>query len=54
MMKELEGYFESKVEIPLIRHDKKQRIVTLINEESLLLAKFLRGEVETWIPRVAY
>jgi len=32
MMRELNGYFESKVDIPLIRHGKRQRIETLINE----------------------
>ena len=52
MMKELEGYFESKVEISLIRHGNKQRIETLINEEALLLTKYLKGETQTWIPRV--
>jgi hypothetical protein len=31
MMNELERYFESKVEIPRIRHRKKQRHETLIN-----------------------
>jgi CRISPR-associated protein Cas1 len=50
MMKVLEGFFESKVKIPLIRHGKRQRIETLINEEALLLARYLRGELETWIP----
>ena len=53
MMKELEGFFESKVDIPRIRHGKRQRIETLINEEALLLAKYLRDEIITWIPRVA-
>ena len=53
MMKELERYFESKVEIPPIRHGKRQRIETLITEESLLLAKFLRDEREIWSPRIA-
>jgi hypothetical protein len=52
-MRELVRYFESKVEIPLIRHGKKQKIETLINEEALLLAKFLRNEMKTWIPRIA-
>ena len=52
MMKELNGYFESKVEIPLIRHGGRQRIETLINEEALLFAKFLRDESKTWVPRV--
>jgi hypothetical protein len=27
-------------------------VETLINEETLLLAKYLRGENDTWIPRV--
>jgi CRISPR-associated protein Cas1 len=53
MMKELEGFFESKVEIPLIRHGKKQRLETLLNEEALLLEKYLRGEKKSWVPRVA-
>ena len=53
MMKELNGYFESKVKIPLIRYGKRQRIETLINEEALLLAKFLRDEKKSWIPRIA-
>ena len=51
-MKELGKYFESKVEVPLIRHGKKQRIGTMIKEESLLLAKYLRDEKKTWIPRL--
>jgi hypothetical protein len=52
MMKELESFFESKVEIPLIRHGKSQKIETLINEEVLLLAKYLRDEKKEWIPRI--
>lgn len=52
MINELEKFFESRVEIPLIRHGKKQRIETLINEETLLLAKYLRDERKTWIPRI--
>ena len=39
MMKELAGFFESKVEIPLIRHGKRQKLETLINEEALILAQ---------------
>lgn len=34
IMNELEGLFESKVEISLIRHGMKQQIETLINEEA--------------------
>jgi hypothetical protein len=54
MIKELEGFFESKVEVHLIRHGDRQRIETLINEEALLLAKYLRNERQKWIPRVSY
>ena len=52
MMKELQEHFESMVEIHLIRHGKRQRIETLINEEALLLGKFLRDESNTWFPRI--
>jgi hypothetical protein len=30
---------------------KRQEIETLINEEALLLAQYLRNEKENWIPR---
>ena len=53
MMKELSGYFESKADIPLIRHGNKQKVETLINEETLLLEKYLRDERKTWIPRIS-
>jgi hypothetical protein len=48
----LNGLFESWVDIPRIRHGSRQTLETLINEESLLLAKYLRGEIKTWIPRL--
>jgi hypothetical protein len=44
---------ESIIEIPLIRHGKRQRLETLINEEALLLAKYFRDEIDYWIPRMA-
>ncbi len=44
--------FNRKVEIPRIKVGKKQTIVTLINEEILLFAKFLRNERKDWIPRL--
>jgi hypothetical protein len=37
----------------LTRIGKRQTIETLINEEALLLAKFLKDEWKTWIPRIA-
>ena len=53
MMRELQDYFNTKIEIPLIRHGKRQRIETLINEEALLLAKYIRNEKNGWSPRIA-
>jgi len=49
---ELNDYFEATVEIPRIKVGKRQTFETLINEEAFLLAKYLRGEREEWIPRV--
>jgi len=53
MMSELHDYFETKIEIPLIRHGKRQRLDTLINEEALLLAKYGREESDAWTPRIS-
>jgi len=49
----LNSYFESKAQIPRIKHGNRQTLETLINEEALLFAKFLRHERETWTPRIA-
>jgi len=51
-MKKLTKYVESKVEVPRIRVRKRQTIETLINEEALLFAKYLRIEKEIWNPRI--
>ena len=53
LLKKLDNYFTSKLEIPRIRVGKKQEIETLINEEALLFSKYLRNERKTWIPRIA-
>jgi len=34
-----------------MRVSERQTIETLINEEALLFAKYLRDEIKTWIPR---
>ncbi len=52
LMQALNKIFEYEVEIPRIRHGKKQTFDTLINEEALLLAKFLRNERKDWNPRL--
>ena len=51
-MKRLNAYFGAKVEVPRMRMGERQEIETLINEEALLFAKYLRGEKPTWIPRI--
>jgi CRISPR-associated protein Cas1 len=52
LVRSLNEYFESKVEIRRIRMGKKQEIETLIHEEALLLAMYLRNERKEWTPRV--
>jgi CRISPR-associated protein Cas1 len=52
LMKGFYAYLEGKVELPRIRHGSRQTLETLINEEALLLAKYLRNEKTTWVPRI--
>jgi CRISPR-associated protein Cas1 len=52
-VKGLNGYFTSIVEVPRKRRGKKQKIETLINEEALSFARYLREEIPTWNPRTA-
>jgi len=52
LMRRLNQLFESEIQIPRIRHGKKQTFDTLISEEALLLAKFLRNERKEWNPRL--
>jgi hypothetical protein len=49
----LNDYFERYVEIPRMKVGQKQTVETLINEETLLFAKYLRNEKKEWIPRIA-
>jgi hypothetical protein len=46
-------YFQSEIKMPRVRMGEQQEIETLINEEALLFAKYLRNEIEKWIPRIA-
>jgi hypothetical protein len=52
ILQELNRFFESRVEGKRIRNGEHQTIETLINEEVLLFAKYLRNERNTWIPRI--
>jgi hypothetical protein len=47
----LNKFFQRKIDIPRIKHGQKQTIETLINEEALLFAKYLRGQRKIWFPR---
>lgn len=48
----LNRLFQTKIGIPRIRHGERQTLETLISEEAYLLAKYLRGEVDDWKPRL--
>jgi CRISPR-associated protein Cas1 len=49
----LNDYFETVVEIPRIKIGERQTIETLINEEALLFAEYLRSEKKDWQPRIS-
>ena len=51
LMTMLEVNLKSTVELPRIKVGKKQSIGTLINEEALLFAKYVRNEKGNWNPR---
>jgi hypothetical protein len=51
-LKEIGSYLTTKVEVPRIRFGKRQEIETLLDEEALRLAKYLRDEIKNWAPRV--
>jgi CRISPR-associated protein Cas1 len=53
-LKKLNLYFKSKVEVPRVKVGKRQEIESLISEEALLLAKYVREETEEWIPRIPH
>jgi CRISPR/Cas system-associated endonuclease Cas1 len=52
LMKHLNAFFEVIVGVPRIRIGGRQTLATLINEEALLFAKYLRNEKKNWIPRI--
>ena len=50
---DLNLFFQTKVRLPRMRMGCQQEIETLISEEALLFAQYLRNEKQTWIPRIA-
>ncbi|MEM2111438.1 MAG: CRISPR-associated endonuclease Cas1 [Candidatus Bathyarchaeia archaeon] len=49
----LNDYFKQTVKVPRMKRGNNQELETLINEEALLLGKYLRSERESWNPRIA-
>jgi hypothetical protein len=49
----LNEFFDGYVEIPRIKIGNRQTIETLISEEALLFAKYLRNDSKKWIPRIS-
>ena len=54
LLNELNNFFETMVEIKRIRNGEHQTLETLINEEALLFAKYIRKEIAEWKPRLTY
>jgi CRISPR-associated protein Cas1 len=52
LLKDMNRFFSTEIEVPRIRHGKRQEIETLICEEALLFAKYLRNETQPWRPRI--
>jgi CRISPR/Cas system-associated endonuclease Cas1 len=52
-VKALDQYFQTKIRMPRVRKGEQQEIETLINEEALLLAQYLRNDKNDWNPRIA-
>ena len=51
LLNRLDKHFEKRVAIPRMRRGEHQEIETLISEEALLFAGYLRDEKPTWHPR---
>jgi CRISPR/Cas system-associated endonuclease Cas1 len=48
----LNSLFDRMVDLARIKHGNRQTIDTLISDEALLLAKYLRKERKNWDPRL--
>ncbi len=45
-------FFDRMVDVERIKVGKRQTIDTLISEEALLFAKYVRNEKKEWVPRI--
>lgn len=50
--RKLNSFFETTLDIPRVKHGRRQTVETLINEDVLLLAQYLRNERPSWSSRV--
>ncbi len=48
----ISDHFETKVNVPRIMHGKRCELETLIDEEALQFARYLRNEIHSWYPRL--
>jgi len=51
LAEDLNAFFDRMVDVERIKVGKRQTVDTLISEEALLFAKYLRNEKTDWIPR---
>jgi hypothetical protein len=52
LAEDLNAFFDRMVDIERIKVGKRQTVDTLISEEALLFAKYLRNEKKDWLPRL--
>ena len=52
LAEDLNAFFDRMVNVERIKVGNWQTIDTLISEEALLFAKYLRGEIKAWNPRI--
>jgi hypothetical protein len=53
LAEDLNAFFDRMVDVERIKVGNRQTIDTLICEEALLFAKYLRNEKKEWQPRIA-
>jgi len=49
----LNAFFNGMIDVQRIKIGKRQIVDTLISEEALLFAKYLRNERQEWVPRIS-
>ena len=52
LAEDLNSFFDRMVDVERIKVGNRQTIDTLISEEALLFAKYLRNERKNWTPRI--